>query len=72
VTVLAAAKTRCVADVLEAHQAGITHFGHNYVQEASAMIPAINAALQWHMNVAFLQRNKARMALTLFNQHRLA
>lgn len=66
VTVLAAAKTRCVAEVLEAHQAGITHFGHNYVQEASAMIPAINAALQWHM-IGHLQRNKARMALTLFN-----
>jgi len=67
VMVLAAAKTRSVSEVLEAHQAGITHFGHNYVQEASAMIPAVNADLQWHM-IGHLQRNKTKLALTLFDR----
>jgi len=66
VTLLAAAKTRSVAEVLEAYQAGITHFGHNYVQEATAMIPAVNADLQWHM-IGHLQRNKTKVALTLFD-----
>jgi len=67
VTVLAAAKTRSVEEVREAYQAGITHFGHNYVQEASAMIPVVNAALHWHM-IGHLQRNKAKIALTLFDR----
>ncbi|NMB61730.1 MAG: YggS family pyridoxal phosphate-dependent enzyme [Chloroflexi bacterium] len=67
VTVLAAAKTRSVEEVREAYQAGITHFGHNYVQEASAVIPVVNADLHWHM-IGHLQRNKAKIALTLFDR----
>lgn len=66
VALLAAAKTRSVAEVLEAHRAGITHFGHNYVQEASAMIPAMQEEIQWHM-IGHLQRNKVKGALTLFD-----
>lgn len=66
VTVLAAAKTRSVEMVREAHQAGLIHFGHNYVQEAAVMIPAMHEAIQWHM-IGHLQRNKAKQALALFN-----
>jgi len=66
VTVLAAAKTRSVEMVREAYQAGLIHFGHNYVQEAAVMIPTITEEIQWHM-IGHLQRNKAKQALGLFD-----
>lgn len=66
VTILAAAKTRSVEMVREAYQAGLIHFGHNYVQEAAAMIPAIQEEIQWHM-IGHLQRNKAKQALGFFD-----
>jgi pyridoxal phosphate enzyme (YggS family) len=66
VTVLAAAKTRSVQMVQEAYQAGIRHVGHNYVQEAAAMIPVVPEKLCWHM-IGHLQRNKSRQALGLFD-----
>ncbi|MBN1581612.1 MAG: YggS family pyridoxal phosphate-dependent enzyme [Anaerolineae bacterium] len=42
VTIVAAAKTRTPEQVEAVIQAGITHIGHNYVQEAQAMIPHLN------------------------------
>jgi len=66
VTVLAAAKTRTVEMVREAYQAGLVHFGHNYVQEAAAMIPLLEEKIQWHM-IGHLQRNKVKQALDLFD-----
>jgi len=65
VTVLAAAKTRTVEMVQEAYQAGITHFGHNYVQEAATMIPGMQVEIVWHM-IGHLQRNKVKQALGVF------
>jgi uncharacterized pyridoxal phosphate-containing UPF0001 family protein len=38
---VAAAEERTAAEVKAAIQAGIRHVGHNYVQEARAMIPAL-------------------------------
>jgi len=38
VTLVAAAKGRTPAEVKVAIQAGITHIGHNYIQEASKML----------------------------------
>ena len=66
ITVLAAAKTRSVEMVREAYQTGLIHFGHNYVQEAEVMIPAMQEEIRWHM-IGHLQRNKAKQALALFN-----
>jgi pyridoxal phosphate enzyme (YggS family) len=66
VTVLAAAKTRTIAMVQEAYRAGLVHFGHNYVQEAAAMVPAMTEDIRWHM-IGHLQRNKVKQALTLFD-----
>lgn len=67
VTVVAAVKTRSVEMVNEAYQAGITHFGHNYVQEAASMLPQITFNATWHM-IGHLQRNKTKQALQLFDQ----
>ena len=58
VIVVAAAKGRTPAEVKAAIQAGITHVGHNYVQEARAMIPALGDSVTWHM-IGHLQRNNS-------------
>ncbi|MCJ7520063.1 MAG: YggS family pyridoxal phosphate-dependent enzyme [Anaerolineaceae bacterium] len=66
VTLLAAAKTRTVEEVQAAYAAGIRYFGHNYVQEAQAMIQAANFTAHWHM-IGHLQRNKSGGAVELFD-----
>lgn len=66
VTLLAAAKTRTVKEVRTAFDAGIRCFGHNYVQEAQAMITAVDFKAEWHM-IGHLQRNKAGGAVELFD-----
>lgn len=66
VTLLAAAKTRSVEEVKAAFDAGIRCFGHNYVQEAQAMIAAVDFKAEWHM-IGHLQRNKAGGAVELFD-----
>ena len=66
VTLVAAAKGRTPAEIKAAIQAGITHVGHNYVQEARAMIPALGDSATWHM-IGHLQRNKVNKAVELFD-----
>lgn len=66
VTLLAAAKTRTAQEVRAAWQGGVRCFGHNYVQEAQAMLPGLELDIQWHL-IGHLQRNKAKNAVDLFN-----
>ncbi len=66
VILLAAVKTRSVQEVDAVIQAGITHIGHNYVQEAAPMIQVIGNRARWHM-IGHLQRNKAKTAALLFD-----
>lgn len=66
VTVVAAAKGRTLPEVEAVIQAGITHIGHNYVQEAQLMVPALVGKVTWHM-IGHLQRNKAKKAVKLFD-----
>ena len=66
VTLVAAAKGRTPAEVEAAIQAGITHVGHNYIQEARVMIPAMGDNATWHM-IGHLQRNKVTRAIQLFD-----
>lgn len=66
VTILAACKGRSTAEVQAAYQSGLRCFGHNYVQEAQAMTPQLGFSAPWHM-IGHLQRNKAGMAIELFN-----
>jgi pyridoxal phosphate enzyme (YggS family) len=66
VIVVAAAKGRTSAEVKAAIRAGITHVGHNYVQEAGVMIPALGDSVTWHM-IGHLQRNKVKKAMPLFD-----
>ncbi len=66
VIVVAAAKTRAPAEVQAVVEAGITHVGHNYVQEAQAMAGQVCGEVTWHL-IGHLQRNKARAAVDLFD-----
>ena len=66
VQLIAAAKTRSLEEVEAAIQAGITHIGYNYVQEALPIIQAIGNRATWHM-IGHLQRNKAKLAVQHFD-----
>ena len=66
VTIVAACKNRSAAEVHAAYNAGLCHFGHNYVQEAQAMLPQLSFKAEWHF-IGHLQRNKADLGVQLFN-----
>jgi len=66
VILLAAAKTRTLEEVRAASEVGIRTFGHNYVQEAQAMIEQADFQGEWHM-IGHLQRNKAGDAVRIFD-----
>jgi len=66
VQLVAAAKTRTVAEILKAIQAGLTMIGHNYVQEAERSFEAIGTKAKWHM-IGHLQSNKAKKAVRIFD-----
>jgi pyridoxal phosphate enzyme (YggS family) len=66
VILVAAAKARTPEQVEEVLRAGVTYVGHNYVQEAERMIPAIKGKARWHM-IGHLQKNKVKKALRLFD-----
>ncbi len=63
---VAAAKSRTAAEIRAALEAGITYFGHNYIQEAEEIIPSIRTVARWHM-IGHLQRNKVNKAIPLFD-----
>ena len=66
VILVAAAKARTPEEVEEVLRAGVTYVGHNYVQEAERIIPAIKGKARWHM-IGHLQKNKVKKALRLFD-----
>jgi pyridoxal phosphate enzyme (YggS family) len=66
VMLVAAAKGRTTEQVEAAIDAGITHIGHNYIQEALPMIETLCDRATWHM-IGHLQRNKADKAIQHFD-----
>ena len=69
VTIVPAAKTRSVQEMLELIEAGATDLGHNYVQEAEQARAALGDAalrVRWHL-IGHLQTNKINKALQVFD-----
>jgi len=66
VELVAAAKTRTPAEVLEAIEAGVRIIGENYIQEAEAAYAAIGRRARWHF-IGSLQKNKVKKAVRLFD-----
>lgn len=64
---LAISKTRSPAELLCAYQAGIVHFGENYLQEALKKINALQGyPLTWHFTGP-IQSNKTRLIAENFS-----
>ena len=59
VTLVAVSKTKPVASLLEAHQAGQRDFGENKVQELVDKASVLPQNIRWHM-IGHLQRNKVK------------
>ncbi len=59
VTLIAVSKTKPVAMLEEAYQAGCRHFGENKVQELVEKYEAMPKDIKWHM-IGHLQRNKVK------------
>jgi pyridoxal phosphate enzyme (YggS family) len=66
VELVAAAKTRTAAEILEAINAGIRIVGENYVQEAADVFPAVGRLARWHF-IGHLQSNKVKKAVEIFD-----
>ena len=66
VEIVAAAKTKSPAEIIEAIEAGITIIGQNYVQEAQAAFAAVGRRCAWSF-IGHLQTNKARKAAEIFD-----
>jgi pyridoxal phosphate enzyme (YggS family) len=70
VRLIAVTKTIATEQVFAAFRAGVTDLGENYVQEAMAKIPAVEAELgqppTWHF-IGHLQSNKAKYSVQLFS-----
>jgi PLP dependent protein len=69
VTLVAVSKTKSSAEVVEAVNAGMRHFGENRVEEGTWKIPEVSAqtahSLTWHM-IGHLQSRKAKQVPSLF------
>lgn len=64
VTLIAVSKTRPFSDVMDAWEAGVVHFGENYVQEMTRKMELAEnggkaGSVQWHM-IGHLQKNKVK------------
>lgn len=66
VELVAAAKTRTAAEILEAIEAGVKIVGENYVREAADVFPAIGRRARWHF-IGHLQTNKVKKAVEIFD-----
>ncbi len=59
VTLVAVSKTKPIADIQEAYNAGQRVFGENKIQEMVGKYEALPKDIQWHM-IGHLQRNKVK------------
>jgi pyridoxal phosphate enzyme (YggS family) len=66
VHLLAAAKTREPAEVMEAVKAGANIVGENYVQEAERARALVGNLAEWHF-IGYLQKNKVKKAVAVFD-----
>jgi len=66
VRLVAAAKARTPAEILEAVEAGAAIIGENYVQEAAEAFAAVGRRARWHF-IGHLQTNKAKKAVEIFD-----
>ena len=59
ITIVAVSKTKPIADLREAYDAGVRDFGENYVQELIEKQAALPKDIRWHF-IGHLQSNKVK------------
>ena len=59
VELIAVSKTKPIADILEAYEAGQKAFGENKIQEMAEKFDVMPKDIEWHM-IGHLQRNKVK------------
>lgn len=59
VTLVAVTKTKTVAEIMEAYEAGQRDFGENKIQEMTAKFEQLPKDIRWHM-IGHLQSNKVK------------
>lgn len=66
VELVVATKERSIDEIKEAIRAGAKIIGENYLKEAQAKFELIGRQASWHL-IGHLQRNKAKLAVKLFD-----
>lgn len=66
VTLVAVSKTKPIADLMEAYEAGQRIFGENKIQEMADKWEAMPKDIQWHM-IGHVQTNKVRFMAQFVN-----
>ncbi|MBN1369520.1 MAG: YggS family pyridoxal phosphate-dependent enzyme [Dehalococcoidaceae bacterium] len=66
VELVAAAKTRTPAEVIEAVDAGVTAIGQNYLNESERVYAIIGQRVKWHF-IGRLQKNKIGSVVSIFD-----
>jgi len=66
VELVAAAKAKTPAEILQAVEAGVKIIGENYLQEAAEAFSAIGRRANWHF-IGHLQTNKVKKAVEIFD-----
>jgi pyridoxal phosphate enzyme (YggS family) len=66
VQILAVSKKQSIESIQDARDAGLQHFGENYVQEAVTKIPVLDDDLVWHF-IGRIQSNKTRQIAAHFD-----
>lgn len=62
ITLVVVSKTRSIAEISEAYEAGIKDFGESRVQELVKKTPLLPADIRWHL-IGHLQSNKVKLAV---------
>lgn len=62
VRLVAVSKTKSVEEMKEAYDAGMRHFGENYVDEIETKQPKLPLDIKWHF-IGHLQSNKIKKVL---------
>ena len=65
-TVIGASKSQELSLIESAYQAGIEHFGENFLQEAENKISSVTPPPCWHF-IGSIQSRKAKKISSLFN-----
>ena len=59
---VAVSKTKTVEEIKQAYDAGVRHFGENYVDEIETKQPQLPLDIHWHF-IGHLQSNKIKKVL---------